>query len=240
MANDITTSIREVRRRAGLTQEEFAIRLEYSRATVATTETGKPPSSKYLRRMKERFPNDYAVAFNEGGDESEEDVTAACAGEDDAQDMFTLRCTKRPDLTGEWHALWESTADNEEVINSERLSIHMKRTGRFIIENLEPSPENPKGGYLWRAEGNLFDSRHLLSTYIAREPNVISKGTLYLVLHNSGAFIEGQWIGCNYDGDWARGLVVIARERNRLPELLNRLRDNFPPLPYNQRKLTKE
>lgn len=225
----------QTRKELGLTQEQLATELGYSRSVVANCERGRGISELYLRRFAQKYPQ---VAERMDGirqaSGDKDALGSSSARENEFDDMLFRRSQVTSQLDGTWYALWESTAENEEVINSEELIIKMKKNGTVQLWNVEKSPENPKGGYVWLGEGRLFDNQYILTTYIAREPNVRSKGCLYLVIHRSGQFINGQWIGCNYDSDWARGLVVIARERERLPELLANHRRQLPKLPYNK------
>jgi len=48
------------------------------------------------------------------------------------------------------------------------------------------------GGYLWRGECKLYDNEHIIGRYLPREPNVISKGTMYFLLNRVGNFIVGK------------------------------------------------
>lgn len=38
-----------------------------------------------------------------------------------------------------------------------------------------------------------------MGSYVAREPSVRSKGTLYYSLYASGTYMVGRWVGVNYD-----------------------------------------
>lgn len=49
------------------------------------------------------------------------------------------------------------------------------------MDNIEKSPENKLGGYLWHGECKFYDNEHLLGHYLPRELNVISKGTMYFL-----------------------------------------------------------
>lgn len=217
----------------GLTQEQLAGRLGYSRSVVANAEKGRGISSAFIDRFAQTFPSLAQRLYNlrTGYEQAE----GALLTESESADMFLRRATPATNLDGRWFALWESTADNEEVINAEAIDMKMRRGGVLYIQNLEKSPDNPKGGYLWVAECRVYDNQYILGTYIAREPNVRSKGSMYLVIHRSGRYIDGQWIGCNYDHDWARGLVVFAREPDNLPELLKKHRQGLPPMPYGKK-----
>lgn len=219
--------LRQIREKLHITQEQLAKSLGYSRSVIANAEAGRGISRAFLHRYAEHCPEDATLILSLAPRPKEP------LEENDVETMFFSRSSRKTDLDGTWFALWESTADREAVINTEELRVKARRNGVITIQNVEPSPENPKGGYLWIAESRLFDNQYLLGTYIAREPNVRSKGVLYMVIHPSGRFLNGQWIGSNYDGDWARGLVVVGRERSLLPEMLSRHRDQLPPLPYN-------
>lgn len=223
-------TLKEIRDAHGMTQVELAEQLGYSRSVIANAETGTAISRDFLDRMLREFPEEADLLQTIEPTSKRQRVAAL--REDDLESMFLNRANKTTDLDGTWFALWESTAEHEEVVNSEELHAKMKRNGSLLLQNVEVSAENPKGGYLWVATCRVFDNQYVLGTYIAREPNVRSKGCLYLVIHRSGRFISGQWLGCNYDGDWARGLVVLGREREPLPELLVKHRDELPALPY--------
>ncbi len=116
-------------------------------------------------------------------------------------------------LSGTWYAAWQTEVEGREIINTEVLRI--KQRGRKItIENLEKSPENKIGGYLWKGEARIYDNEHILGIYLATEPNVISKGTIYFLLNRVGHSMVGRWVGCNYDSDFIWGFGVIAKEKD--------------------------
>ena len=82
------------------------------------------------------------------------------------------------------------------------------------MDNVEKSSENKLGGYLWRRECKLYDNEHLLGHYLSREPNVISKSTIYFLLNRVGNFMVGKWVGCNYDYEFTWGYGVITKDKN--------------------------
>lgn len=227
--------LRAIRAELGLKQDELAERLDYHRSVVSNAEAGREISAAYLQRFGEHFPEVKPrlagvrpTAARPRVSERQEPLGAVALS-----DMFFRRSDRTTELDGEWFALWETTAEHHEVLNSEKIIFKMKRDGSLLIQNIAISDENPEGGYLWIAQGRVFDNQYILGTYIPREPNVRSKGCLYLVIHPSGRFITGQWVGCNYDGDWARGLVVISRAEDRLHELMDSHRQQLPSIPYN-------
>lgn len=223
----------EIRHSLGLNQEELAAKLQYSRGVVANAERDHEISARYLERFAERFPDlkERLAAVQPTSTGRGSRTTAL--GDDALDAMFFRRASKSTDLDGEWFALWETTADHREVLNTETLQLKMKRDGSLLMQNTAISDENPDGGYLWIAQARVFDNQYILGTYIPRELNVRSKGCLYLVIHQSGRFISGQWIGCNYDGDWARGLVVLSRSPDGLHQLMKKHRKEIPTMPYN-------
>jgi hypothetical protein len=145
--------------------------------------------------------------------------------------MFRRSAGINPRLEGTWHALWLTTVEDDENVNTEELSFRWHRD-TLQINSATPGPENPKGGYLWRAECRLHDNQYIRGTYASLHPINRSKGTLYLVLHRPGAFMLGHWVGANYDSDWAHGPVAIARDAERLPALLRNPIASFPAMPY--------
>ncbi len=103
--------------------------------------------------------------------------------------------------------------------------LQIKQKGAKIsIQNIEKSPENKLGGYLWKYNGKVYDNAYILGYYIPREKNVISKGTLYFLLNRVGNFMVGKWVGCNYDSEFTWGYGVIAKEKDfaqgKMKELL--------------------
>lgn len=135
---------------------------------------------------------------------------------------ITVRKKEKIDLSGKWYAVWQTTVEGKENINTELLQIKRKG-GKITIENIEKSPENKLGGYLWRGGCKLYDNEHLLGYYISREPNVISKGTMYFMLNRIGNFMVGKWVGCNYDYEFTWGYGVIAKEKNFALEKMEKL-----------------
>lgn len=135
----------------------------------------------------------------------------------------SIEKTEKINLSGEWYAVWQTTVEGKQNINTEVLKIKQKRN-KIMIENREKSPENKLGGYLWLSKCKLYDNEHLLGHYISREANVISKGTLYFLLNRVGEFMVGKWVGCNYDYEFTWGFGVIAKDKdfaiNKMQKLL--------------------
>ncbi len=113
-------------------------------------------------------------------------------------------------LGGTWHAVWETSVDHHRNVNREVLRASVSRR-RVRIINLSASVDNVVGGYLWRADLKIHGDRFLSGTYKAAEANMLYNGTLYAVLHASGQFMEGRWVGANFDDDLATGRFILAR-----------------------------
>jgi hypothetical protein len=120
---------------------------------------------------------------------------------------------RRVNLTGTWYAAWQTTAKGKEVLNTELLRIKQRRH-KIIIENLEISPENKLGGYLWKGEASLYNNQYLIGRYLPVDPNVISKGSLFFRLDRVRKYLQGKWVGCNVDHELTWGFGVIAKEKN--------------------------
>jgi transcriptional regulator with XRE-family HTH domain len=200
-------ALRQFRLRLGLSQEQLARRISYSRPHLANLERGALlPGRGFLPKIEAQFPGGgadllgaYRVALRERRRERAENGEPA-----DAPTTVSL--------AGTWYALWETTAEGRLSIDSEAVTV--RQTGYDLtIENHSRAPENPLGSFLWRAQCRVYDNRHILGMYVPREANVRSKGVVYLTLHTSGAFMLGRWLGCSYDDEFASGLSVIARDR---------------------------
>lgn len=133
-------------------------------------------------------------------------------------------------LTGQWYAAWQTTVDGIENLNTELIKIDHIGT-RLTITNVEKSPENKLGGYLWRADMSIYENERAIGVYVSTEPNVTSKGALYLVINRVGSLMRGQWVGCNYDYVLTSGYGVIAKERDVALDELRRLLDGVTGQP---------
>ncbi len=131
-----------------------------------------------------------------------------------------------PNLSGTWYAVWETSAEGQDLLSTEVIEAK-QRVRKLTFTNREVSPENPHGGFMWKGNAILYDNTHILGTYRANDPNVLSKGTLYFQVHRNGSFMVGKWVGCNYDSDFTWGLAVLARNpkiaENKIKALLRGL-----------------
>ena len=213
----------------GVNQKDFAASIGMERTSLSNIENGRTVSASAIKRIIDRWPlleDDLSPALEALSGDAQDPKR-----EHEFDDMIMRRVSASRPLTGSWYALWEATADDEPVPNIEELEVSQMSKGRLKIENLSPSPDNPKGGYLWVAECRLFDGQHLLGSYIAVDRSIRSKGTMHLVVHSSGRYFAGQWIGCSYDSDYSHGLVVFSRDKDELKNRLRRHREQFRPYP---------
>lgn len=220
-----------VRKERGWTQEQAARKLGVARTTLGNIETGRYMGDKFLDHLDHVYPeisetvHQLLANRNLAGDSS----TASDPGSVHIQgaeisEVFRRKRAVRPSLAGNWYAIWQTSVDEEEVINTEEILIKW-RGDVLLVNNLRPSPENPKGGYKWVAKMELFDNAYLLGRYIATDPDVLSKGTLFLTIHKSGRLMFGRWVGCNYDSDVATGATLFSRAQDRLHEEFRRYCD---------------
>lgn len=200
-------ALRQFRLRQGLSQEQLARRISYSRPHLANLERGALlPGRAFLPRIETQFPGGTATLLGPYRIALRERRRAGGGAGEPVDAPGTLS------LAGTWYALWETTAEGRLSIDSEAVTV--RQTGQDLcIENHSRAPENPLGSFLWRAQCRVYDNRHILGMYVPREANVRSKGVVYLTLHTSGAFMLGRWLGCSYDDEFASGLSVIARDR---------------------------
>lgn len=129
---------------------------------------------------------------------------------------------ERPQLEGTWWAAWQTFNQGEEVIATQPVGI--TQAGSVMqIEALERSSENERGGYIWRGELRLWDAQVLMGWYAAADGNVRSKGTMFFVLHPQGEYAEGRWVGLSYDGPVISGHGALARTREEVQAVMQRL-----------------
>lgn len=131
-------------------------------------------------------------------------------------------------IKGKWHAAWQTSVKNSNLINFELLDI--KQRGKIVkISNVTKSQENLTAGYTWHSKLNLYQGKFLMGTYfpLAEEQNN-SKGVLFLVYEFQRKIFFGKWVGNGYDGDLLSGFVVIAKEKNLAEDQLNLLINKYP------------
>ncbi|MCU1479801.1 MAG: helix-turn-helix transcriptional regulator [Subtercola sp.] len=212
----ISDELKRLRERLGISQIELGRRVNRSRSVISNAESGREFSRfllDELRKLDAQF-SEATASYS-----SDKWKPNSAQGEDDndaIDEMFLLRSASVAAVSGDWFALWETTVNMSEVLNVESIEINALSRNRIQISNKAISEDNEEGGYLWTSECRFFDNQYLLGTYIALDKATRSKGSLQLALHRSGKYIEGQWIGCNYDFEFANGLVVMARDPDHL------------------------
>jgi transcriptional regulator with XRE-family HTH domain len=235
--------IRNGRRSLNLTQDDFAALTGCSRSLVASVESGSRCSKANLERIAKQFSEgDRAALFNteearrilgnrHGG-------TAENDGDDMISTFMKLRRSNDVDLSGTWSAIWLTTVNAKENRNREIVDFRRRWNGSWQLSNQAISEENPNGGYLWIARMEIFDNRHLLGYYCARERNILAKGTLCLELQPNGREILGTWDGLNFDTMWATGIVALTPSTGDYDpaEALERFAHSRPKMPYNLEK----
>lgn len=128
------------------------------------------------------------------------------------------------DISGtDWHAAWQTSVDNEMIINTEKLS--MTQVGNVVkVKNLEKSLENPRGGYLWDAQMQFFQGKYMMGWYFPlKTENNTSKGIMFFSYHSAKKIFYGKWVGAAFDGDLANGFLVISKDRTESLSELNKI-----------------
>ncbi len=132
------------------------------------------------------------------------------------------------DVSGEWFAAWQTSVNNQQIVNTE--SLKMKQIGnQVIVNNCERSPENPIGGYLWKAKLSFYQGRNLMGWYFPlKSENNTSKGIMYMAYFSQRKEFYGKWVGSGYDGELEVGFLVFAKSRENARTLLESLIQKHP------------
>lgn len=239
--------IKAARTKSGLTQESLANLVGCSRSQVAQWENGSLPTAAKLMQVIAAFSDEISrdlhqnprvkqvLATQHQKEHFDEDLLADGETEDVIKKLIALRRSERVDITGEWDAVWLTTVGGKENRNTEKITVHRRWNGSWQFQNEAVSKENPDGGYLWVGKLELFDNRHLLGFYVARDATITAKGSLCLELQTNGREIVGVWDGLNFDTMWATGLVAMCRPgqaSQRPEEVLGRFIEKRPKMPY--------
>jgi transcriptional regulator with XRE-family HTH domain len=238
----INQVVKEGRKRLRLTQEGLATHLNCSRSLVAQIEGGIAPTHDVLRKIidvlsePEKSELQKHLAAYESPKNGNDQTLPRDVDENDMIHQFMkLRASADIDLTGNWEAIWLTTTNGQENRNRETIVAKRRWNGSWEFTNKEISEDNPDGGYLWVGRLELFDNRHLLGYYCAKERRILAKGTLCLELQTNGRNIVGVWHGLSFDTMWATGLVAMCRESDNpssLSDSLDRFIRTRPKMPY--------
>ena len=232
-------AIKEARKAENWTQEGLGDKVGCSRSSIASIERGNLPTEPVLRRLLQALSESGRALILETIEAREilhlgaDDPNAVA--EDLVGAIMHLRRSIDVDISGQWNAMWLTTTNGEENRNREIVVARRRWNNSWELANQAISDDNPDGGYLWVARLELFDNKHLLGYYCARERSVLAKGTLCLELQANGREILGVWDGLSFDTMWANGAVALCRpgERGADPEpALNRFTNSRPKMPY--------
>lgn len=240
--NSLRAALKEARKKKKWTQENLADEVGCSRSQIASIETGVRPTGDVLQRIIDAFPEELRPALlntNEARDIFKDGALGGGARPETAEDMvktfISLRRSDQVDLTGQWNAMWLTTANGQENRNRETINVRRRWNGSWEFSNEAISADNPEGGYLWVARLELFDNKHILGYYCARDRAVLAKGTLCLELQPNGREILGVWDGLNFDQMWATGMVAMCRAAQGKSDpgpVLDRFISSRPKMPY--------
>jgi transcriptional regulator with XRE-family HTH domain len=114
------------------------------------------------------------------------------------------------DLTGEWSAAWQTWRGGDERLAVQRVRVS-QRGDDIEVQTVTRGLDVEDGGYHWRGAARLHDNEVLIGWYVANEPAVRSKGSLYFVVHPHGVDMRGKWVGLSYDGKIVDGWGSMAR-----------------------------
>jgi transcriptional regulator with XRE-family HTH domain len=118
------------------------------------------------------------------------------------------------DLTGKWHATWQTTRDGIPTINRHELTA--RHSGDYVYFAAD-------GDYDWNADLKLR-GMCLTGDYQAVDISRNEIGSLYFTLnHHGGDAAIGGWRGQWVDGIDGSGHGVLARDPNRADRLIKTL-----------------
>ncbi|WP_280371214.1 helix-turn-helix domain-containing protein [Nocardia wallacei] len=124
------------------------------------------------------------------------------------------------DLSGIWHAAWDTTRDSEPVIDRHTL----EATHRGVEFTFAAT-----GDYLWA--GNLrYVDGSLMGAYLATEKDKMFRGSLYFILAEDVGAAIGRWSGLWADGLVGGGWGVLARDDRRAGRLMELVTTHDGPL----------
>jgi hypothetical protein len=133
----------------------------------------------------------------------------------------------------DWFAAWQAAADDEEVINIERLVI--KQRGSYVsMHNKERSPDNPKGGYRWKSRLEFSFGETLMGWYFPiKKENITNRGMMFFAYDAQRKVFHGKWVGKAIDGVLCTGFVAIAKSPERARRHLDALIERSKTHPIN-------
>ena len=127
------------------------------------------------------------------------------------------------DLAGDWWAAWETFKDGERRVATHSLVLVQRGDRIYADADRGREPDVGDGGYRWRGELKLWDSRSLIGWYRSTEPGVRSKGSMYFALNPHGHDAWGKWVGLSQDGLVVSGWSALARTSDTATQVVHRL-----------------
>lgn len=110
------------------------------------------------------------------------------------------------DLSGVWHAMWQTTRDGVPTIDYH--TIEAKFASEYVLF------QATSGDYVWRGD---FRHAHdeLMGTYRSLDHGRQSSGMMRFTLNAHGDTAIGTWAGSNIDGLHQYGWGVLARDKSK-------------------------
>lgn len=124
------------------------------------------------------------------------------------------------DLSGTWHAAWDTTRDRMPVIDRHTLTAHMRGVDFSFSAD---------GDYLWSGSLRYVDGS-LTGAYLSSERDKMYRGALYFALAPDGEAAIGRWAGLWVDGLVGGGWGVLARDEQRAADLIDTMLMHGGPL----------
>jgi len=127
------------------------------------------------------------------------------------------------DLSGDWWAAWQPSADGDAHIDTHPLEVHQR--GELLQLDADRGRPVEEGTSRWRGELRLWDNDALIGWYRSTDAAVRSKGTIYLALHPDGTHAWGRWVGMSRDGAVVTGWGAMARTADHAGDIVRDLVD---------------
>lgn len=129
------------------------------------------------------------------------------------------------DVSGEWHARWDTTRRGEKQIDK-----HPIRAG-YATEYVTFVAG---GDYSWRGDFRIIEES-LVGSYYSTDSGRRSRGAMYLLLSPHGDAAVGRWDGLSVDGALCYGWGAIARTEDHADRLIEWLvKHDLPLIGYPQ------
>jgi transcriptional regulator with XRE-family HTH domain len=132
------------------------------------------------------------------------------------------RPSHRVNVTGDWWASWQTYRGGEQKIATQ--PVQMRQEGdKVFIASTRRGLSAEEGGYMWSGELRLWDNEILTGWYAAEDGSIRSKGTMYLVMHPHGVYMDGRWVGLGYDDSIMTGWASMGKTSEDSEAAMTRL-----------------